>query len=81
MIKLTEQDVLKTIQKALGTDGAKVTLQSKAADIESWDSLGHLGILASLDKTFEGKIAPIEGMAAVDSVPKILELLKKNSLI
>ncbi|MFA5974928.1 MAG: acyl carrier protein [Elusimicrobiota bacterium] len=81
MAKTTEADVLATIQKALGADGKKITFNSRMGDSDVWDSLGHLGILAALDKQFQGKVAGIREMATADSVKTILQLLKKHSLI
>ena len=81
MSKLTESDVLETIRSALGTDGAQVTMDTMASDIESWDSLGHLTILAWLDEKFEGGISGIDALATADSVKHIVQILKENELV
>lgn len=83
MVKASEQDVLKIIEKTLNLKekNKTITLESTIHDIEEWDSLGHLGILSALDKFFGGKIGPIREMAKADSVPKILHLLKEHSFI
>ena len=81
MVKASEQEVLEIIRKALHLKDKALTLESSINDIEEWDSLGHLGILSALDKFFSGKMAPIREMAIADSVPKILQLLKKHSFI
>lgn len=81
MDKVSENEVLEVIKNALNIKGGGLTLESSIEDVEEWDSLGHLGILSALDKFFEGKIASIKEIAAVDSIQKILRILKNNSLI
>ena len=53
---LTEKKVISIISKSLKT---KITINSNTNNIESWDSIGHLEILASLDKLSKGKISKI----------------------
>jgi len=81
MVKIKEAKVLGIIQKALNLKGKKVTIDMRIGAVEEWDSLGHLGILAALDKAFKGRVAGIKEMASADSVKKIIALLRKNSLI
>lgn len=78
---MSEKEVLEVIQKALNLKGKTLTGESTMQDVKEWDSLGHLSILSALDKAFGGKIAAIKKMATVDSVRKILQLLRENSLI
>jgi len=83
MKKITEIDIYTLIEKALEikvntiVDNPEVTHES----FEAWDSLGQISILVALDKLFDGKIAAISEMASANSVSKIIEILKKNSLI
>ena len=81
MVKISEKEVLAVIQKALNLDGKLITLESSVRDVNEWDSLGQLGILTALDRTFNGKIASIKELAKADSVKKIIQILKDNSLI
>jgi|TARA_B100001964_G_scaffold117492_1_gene130843 acyl carrier protein len=76
-----EQEVVELIANALEIDAKSLTLESTSNDVEEWDSLGHLGILADLDKFYDGKISGIREMAQVDSIGKMLQLLKDNSLL
>jgi len=80
MAQINEKDVLRVIQDALNTD-SKLTLDSTSEDVEEWDSLGHLGILAALDKLFGGKTGDIREMGNARSVQEILQILRDNSLI
>ena len=81
MTKKNEQDVLNTIEVALEISSGSVALDTIADNVEGWDSIGHLSILMALDKLFEGKVANINEIAEANSVPKILEALRKHSLI
>jgi len=81
MAKITEMDVLEIIQKTLNINKKNLTVESSMRDVEEWDSLGHLGILSALDKLFSGKVANIKDMATADSIRKILQILKDESLI
>lgn len=81
MVKISQEEILKVIQDALNPSGERVTVNSAMEDIEEWDSLGHLGILAALDKLFNGKANDIRGLGNAKSVQEILQLLKDNKLI
>ena len=81
MVKISEKGILEIIQNVLELEEKNLTIDSSAKDIKEWDSLGHLGILVALDEVFDGKIGEIDEMATADSVRKILEILKGNSLI
>lgn len=81
MTKISDNDVLEIIRKALNPKQQKITLDSTSDNVEEWDSLGHLGILVALDKVFDKKVGRISEMASAGSVKKILQLLKDNSLI
>jgi acyl carrier protein len=81
MSKVSEKEVLEVIRKALGIKEQLISYDSSAANLVQWDSLGHLGVLTALDVHFSGRIASIKEMAQADSVKKILQILKDNSLI
>ena len=81
MNKKSEKEVMDIIQKALNLEAGLITIESSVWNVTVWDSLGHLSILSALDDFLDGKVAGIKGMANADSVKKILQLLKDNSLI
>ena len=78
---LTKKQVISCISKALKVPNSKISINSSDKDFERWDSLGHLEILMSLDKTLKGKAIKIEDLAQAHSVKKILSILKKNKLL
>lgn len=81
MANLTETDVLELINTALDLKKQKITLDSSMDNVAEWDSLAHLSIIVTLDKAFGKKVGKITEMATANSVKKILQLLKENSLI
>ena len=81
MAKISESDVITAIEKALKLKPNSLPADASATDIETWDSLGQLNILVSLDTLFDGKVANIQEMAEANTLPKILSLLKKHMLL
>lgn len=79
MTELNEEKILHIIQDALQTQG-KITLNTTSDDIEEWDSLGHLGILAALDTFFDGKVGDIKEIGSARSVREIVQILRDNNL-
>ena len=69
---MNKVEVLKIISKALGQ---KVTESSNIKNTKKWDSLGHLQILASLDKHTKGKSSKINKLSSSSSVKEIIKLL------
>ena len=74
-----EEEIIGIIAKSL--EGGEININSSVENTEEWDSLGHLSILVSLDKRFNGEVAGIKKMANIDSVKSILNVLKNNNLI
>lgn len=81
MNKITDSEVISTIQTALRLSTGAVSAESTMQNTEGWDSLGHLSILVALDLKFNGKVAEIKEMAIASSVKNILSILRQNSLI
>jgi len=81
MPKISQSDVIAVIEEALEMKSGSLGKSMHAEEIDGWDSLGHLSILAALDELFDGKIANITDMAEADSIPKILNILKEYSLL
>jgi acyl carrier protein len=77
---INSEKIIKLLEDALEMQNGELSIDSISENIEQWDSLGHLSILIALDKTFDGQIGKIKEMAKVDSVAKIMSLLKENGL-
>ena len=80
MLKDCQFTVMEIIEKALELKPGILKEDSSSESIEDWDSLGQLVILVALDKHFKGKISSLSEIADANSVPKILTILKKNSI-
>ena len=80
MSKNSQFTVMEIIEKALELKPGILNEDSDSERMEDWDSLGQLSILVALDKHFKGKISSLSEMAEANSVPKILTILKKNSI-
>tara|TARA_B110000967_G_C18830229_1_gene533678 strand:- start:330 stop:578 length:249 start_codon:yes stop_codon:yes gene_type:complete len=81
MKKVTEDQVLEAITQVLELKNGELQKTSALGDFDSWDSLGHLDILSTLDQLFNGQLGSVNEMASADSVDKIIDALRANSLI
>jgi acyl carrier protein len=81
MKKVTEDDVLEAITQVLELKDGELQKTSALGDFDSWDSLGHLDIFSTLDQLFNGQLGSVNEMASADSVDKIIDALRANSLI
>ncbi|HNQ56241.1 MAG: hypothetical protein DPW12_09575 [Rhodocyclaceae bacterium] len=59
---------------AFGTDPALVSPESVPADIPGWDSLGHVRLVAELEKVF-GTTFEVDEVMEMEDVAAILRLL------
>jgi acyl carrier protein len=76
-MKITEQDLKKTIAKALNIKVTQVNDSLNSNGIEEWDSLGQLSIISSLDKKFKGKI-DLSKISSLNSYKDIKNFFKKK---
>ena len=81
MKKVTVDNVLEAITQVLKLKIGELQKTSALGDFDSWDSLGHLDILSTLDQLFDGQLGSVNEMASADSVDKIIDALRANSLI
>jgi acyl carrier protein len=72
---MTQDDVKRMIASALGLPPDAIDDDTRAGDIEEWDSMGTMSILVMLDSDFGVRLAPNE-TAATESVAGILRLLR-----
>jgi hypothetical protein len=77
---ISEIKLCELINGALELEIGKVDVGSSSENIDAWDSLGHLSILATLDRYLDGKAASLTELASATSVKNILIVLKHNSL-
>jgi acyl carrier protein len=75
----SQQEILAIIQKALAVDDP-ISLDSAAASIPEWDSLGQINIIVALDEALGGGVSELPEMATAASVRRILEILVSKNL-
>ena len=76
---MTSSEVVELIAEALSVDASEINENTTASDIEMWDSIGVVNLVAMLDEKFNIELR-VEEMEQVTSVNQILELLRKNSI-
>ena len=81
MSKISQSDVIAVVENSLEMKSGLLSENTRAEEVDMWDSVGQLSVLVALDKLFEGRIANINEMAEADSMTKILNILKQHSLL
>ena len=73
---MEDKDLFSLIEKALDAEEGSVNLETTSADIEGWDSLGHLSILTALSEALGEGAEEDPSLASADIVREILEIIK-----
>ena len=73
-----ENEILKLLSVALGSDVSDISIESTSLDIDEWDSLGHLSILQELDLKYDNITDRAPGLASVSSVKEIVDLVNSD---
>ena len=81
MSKIVQSDVIAVIENALEIKTGTLTSSTCAEEVESWDSIGQLSILVALDELYDGEIVSISEMAEASSVTKIIEILRRHTML
>lgn len=68
------EKVVAIVTRELGVPPGTITATSSSADVEAWDSLGHLQVCMALEAEF-GVSPELEILADLDSVPAIVGYL------
>ncbi len=77
MTNKIENQILGKICKILKVKKNDLIKKNEFKKFEEWDSLKHLEIISMLDKVLGKKINKINNISQVDSVKKILTIVKK----
>jgi len=67
------------IAQTLRTPASSIGPTTRAADVPTWDSLGHVNLMMSLEQTFDVQL-DVEDLPRLTSVPAILEYLKARGI-
>lgn len=67
------------IAQTLKTPTSSIGRTTRATDVPTWDSLGHVNLMMSLEQTFDIQL-DVDDFPRLTSVPAILELLKARGI-
>ena len=70
------QEIMAT---ALDLQKSAISQNSSMAEIEEWDSLGHVHIMVALEQAFD-LYMDVEDFAKLDNVPSILQYLQSENV-
>tara|TARA_B100000989_G_C19529990_1_gene469062 strand:- start:2541 stop:2780 length:240 start_codon:yes stop_codon:yes gene_type:complete len=73
IIIMNEKQIIALVSKSLRNK--KINNKSSSSNTEQWDSLGHLSIMASLDKVSKGKSSKFD-LTQAHSIQKLTKILK-----
>ena len=79
--KVSEKDIIDIISKVLKLTPANVVKTDNYNKMKNWDSLAQLDIISAIDTKLNGKIGKVKNISEIQSVKKIISLLRKKSLI
>lgn len=67
--------LISVVVGALEIAPGQITNETKASEIEEWDSLGHISILVALDEIVPGVLESIPELASATSISDLRRLL------
>jgi len=72
-------DKIETICRKIFGEGVVVTEKTKASDIEKWDSMNHVTLIASIEKEFALTFDIME-IIGITCLGDFVDLIEKNKL-
>ena len=72
------KEIQRIISEKLGIPPESVRLESKAADLQGWDSFNHIMIITDIEDTFNFKFG-LEEIAEMNSVQKLLKAVEAKA--
>ena len=77
---MTTQELLAKLAETLSVEPERLSSNSRAGDIEEWDSMGTMSILLMLAREFKITVDANEA-DALQSVAGIIDVLRKHGLL
>ncbi len=71
-----KEQVIKIVAEILKVDEATLTEDTKAEELEKWDSLAHLMIIEAISNKL-GKSIPIDQAMEITSVKELVEAVER----
>lgn len=78
-LNLDVKELIQLISEALEISSDQVNIETVNTDIEEWDSLGQIAILARLDEKFADVTEKVPDLASATSVRELHRLLTEKS--
>jgi len=78
-VKLNLEEKLSLIAEALDIEPGTLKPETRLEDLQEWDSLGMVSLIAMLDKHFSVRLQP-EEIRALVTVEDILSRMKEGSV-
>ena len=74
-------DRLATVfQETFGFDGSHFSKDTAPEDVSNWDSIGHMNLVANLEKAF-GQQFEVDEIMEMNSAGKILDILQAKGVV
>lgn len=67
--------LIESVAAALEIDKTKLNTTTRQSDIEEWDSLGHISILAKLDEVFSDISVRRPEISEADSIQRLMDIV------
>ena len=77
-MNLSLEDLITELAIALEIPASSLAENTCSSDLEQWDSLGHISILAHLDRKFNNITENCPDLASADSVKEIFMILNEQ---
>ena len=74
----TFKEIQRIIADKLGIPTETVRLESKATDLDGWDSVNHIMIVTEIEEVFNFKFR-LEEIGEMDSVQKLLTAVERRT--
>ena len=74
---MNENQLIKIIEEATDSPQGSVTMESSSADIEGWDSLGHLQLLSLLREHFGEDYNEDPDLASATNVLEVFNIISR----
>ncbi|MEM1433788.1 MAG: acyl carrier protein [Pseudomonadota bacterium] len=71
----TEQEIIEVVAEAFSVDASDLTPESSRDDVEDWDSMGMLMLMAEFDERY-GLVVEEETLAELHTVADIIKLVQ-----
>lgn len=70
------EQIIKIVADILEMEETELSLDSKQEDIEEWDSLAHIRIIAEIEERL-GKSIPIDQVVEIASIAELVQAVER----